>query len=709
MTNCIITDNYAGLDGQQFWYSSVPSHSCFPGAADRGNIDLNPSFASPGCWDPNGTPRDYLDDIWIAGDYHLTESSACIDAGSNLTGVVTDLSGVPRPLDGTSDGISTADMGCYEFNPFGRTLPVLEVNTRRFEFVGDVDGSAPTIQSLLLRNWGSGGLHWQLAENCPWLTVTPRQGQAGVDWTALELSANHTGLKPGDYSCTLEIQSDEAVNSPSRIEVALRVQGPEFGFCPRHLEWTILAGQSPAPVILSVRNHGSGTVHWQLYHDSPWLQISPSQGNLSAAQAERVDVDLDVSGFAPGRYQTSLLVSDDVDEGHEQVVPVIVNVVSQQLHVPQDHPTIQSAIDAAIDGCTVMVADGTYAGPGNRGLRFQGKAIMLQSENGPEHWIIDCEQQDRGFTFTSGEPPEAVLEGVSIINGRPHEAAGGGIHCKGARPTIRNCVIQHCQSTSGAGGGIYCAGNENQVISHCIISHNTADGINGGGGGGGIYIASTARWITVEHCTITHNRAVRREDATVDYYGKGGGIYYVGSYAGAYFRGPLRNCLIAHNQADLNGGGVAIDGYPPQMTNCTIAYNQATEGVGGFHATEDSRLPSTKDTVVNSIVWGNEPNNLSEHPNLCIGYSDIENGWSGDSNLGLDPLFVDPDGDDFHLQSQAGHWDPTRQVWVTDPVTSPCIDAGDPRTDWTVEPQPNGQRINVGAYGGTEEASRSPR
>jgi hypothetical protein len=77
-------------------------------------------------------------------------------------------------------------------------------------------------------------------------------------------------------------------------------------------------------------------VHWQLCHDSLWLQTSQSQGHLSTAQAERVDIDVDVSGFARGCYQTSLVVSDDVDQGHEHVVPVIVNVVGRQLHVPRD-------------------------------------------------------------------------------------------------------------------------------------------------------------------------------------------------------------------------------------------------------------------------------------------------------------------------------------------------------------------------------------
>ena len=62
---------------------------------------------------------------------------------------------------------------------------------------------------------------------------------------------------------------------------------------------------------------------------------------------------------------------------------------------------------------------------------------------------------------------------------------------------------------------------------------------------------------------------------------------------------------------------------------------------------------------------------------------------------------------DYHLCSQAGRWDPSSQTWVQDDIDCPCVDAGDPDWDWTGEIWPHGDRINMGAYGGTPQASMS--
>ena len=58
---------------------------------------------------------------------------------------------------------------------------------------------------------------------------------------------------------------------------------------------------------------------------------------------------------------------------------------------------------------------------------------------------------------------------------------------------------------------------------------------------------------------------------------------------------------------------------------------------------------------------------------------------------------------DVHPHSKAGRW--TESGYVLDRVHSPAIDAGDPLAPFGAEPRPNGKRLNLGRYGGTEEAS----
>lgn len=76
-------------------------------------------------------------------------------------------------------------------------------------------------------------------------------------------------------------------------------------------------------------------------------------------------------------------------------------------------------------------------------------------------------------------------------------------------------------------------------------------------------------------------------------------------------------------------------------------------------------------------------------------------------SLSHDPLFANPDVNDFHVMSRATRFT-NAGTTTNDAVTSPLIDAGSPNCVFTNEPQPNGQRINIGLYGNTAQASTSP-
>ncbi len=106
-------------------------------------------------------------------------------------------------------------------------------------------------------------------------------------------------------------------------------------------------------------------------------------------------------------------------------------------------------------------------------------------------------------------------------------------------------------------------------------------------------------------------------------------------------------------------------------------------------------VETKKPTVIkNNNIWKNAKGNYN---NTSAGVGDIY----------VAPLFADPSKGDFHLKSKTGRWDPKTKKWVKDNVQSPCIDAGDPKADFSKEPTPNGGRVNIGAYGNTKKASKS--
>ena len=78
---------------------------------------------------------------------------------------------------------------------------------------------------------------------------------------------------------------------------------------------------------------------------------------------------------------------------------------------------------------------------------------------------------------------------------------------------------------------------------------------------------------------------------------------------------------------------------------------------------------------------------------------------SDHNSIWLDPEFVDPINNNWHLKSTAGSYEDA--MWTASDLDSPGVDMGDPDSDFSMEPNENGGRINLGAYGGTEQASKS--
>ncbi len=377
------------------------------------------------------------------------------------------------------------------------------------------------------------------------------------------------------------------------------------------------------------------------------------------------------------------------------------------LYVPQDAPTIQQAVDIAKDGDRIIVRDGEYSGPGNRDIRFKGKAVSLASANGPSQCVINCQLQGRGFIFDGGESRSAIVDGFTIVNGQA--PSGSAIYCQDASPTIANCLIRYClalgTSNAGQGGGIYCKGGS-PLIQYCEVLQNEAKSSNAKSGltgyGGGIFLTGDCGAV-IEHCVLGANAADSESG------GKGGGLYVETAAASVAKVPTIRNCLFYGNMAGNSGGAIACVDARPSIHLCTIANN--TSGLAGAALSVVlTRQGSGTLSLENSIIWGNTPTEIAEDGAqgvLVARYCDVRGGWPGPGNIEGDPCFASPSSKDYHLLSLAGRWDPIiAGGWVHDSLTSPCVDAGDPGAGAGAEPTPNGNRVNLGCYGGTVEASK---
>jgi len=412
---------------------------------------------------------------------------------------------------------------------------------------------------------------------------------------------------------------------------------------------------------------------------------------------------------------------------------------SATIRVPRDFATIQGAIDSASNGDIVEVSAGTYTGDGNLDIDFQGKAITVRSEAGPNRTTIDCTGHEghRGFYFHRGERPSSVLRGFTIIgavvpgseisldsgswSSSPTNPVGGGIYCEFSSPSIINCVIKQCSAELG--GGIGAVGGAPEIID-CTIEQCQAGGlgtaVSGGYGAGiGLIRGSDAK---IVNCTVNRNVGYYNSYGAGVYCwqsrallancdisfnnaqgnNNGGGIYCGGSSTNVV----LEQCIISNNTAEAGGGIFASSPAYVRVTNCTIADNSLSSSQmsigGGIHSA------GSNIAIRNSIVWYNDGKAvLLNNPasNSPVLYSNIEGYYPGQGNIDTNPLFASAAGTDYHLRSVLGRY--YNGQWVTDQDNSPCIDAGDPQDPVGSEPFPNGNRINMGAYGGTPEASKS--
>ena len=277
------------------------------------------------------------------------------------------------------------------------------------------------------------------------------------------------------------------------------------------------------------------------------------------------------------------------------------------ISVPGDYPTIQEAVDAAVDGDTVLVKHGTYTGSGDASIPvvdMKGKAIELVGEPKRAGKVyIDGQNQRPCLVCASGENADTVIDLVECINGLAEK--GGALYCLGS-PTITNCAFRDSSGTV-SGGGVYIEGGS-PSMTDCEVTGNSSP-FGGGfylidsnatmtGGligansasnrGGGLRIYRSSPELT--NVTIQGNWAVR------------GGAAHTQEDSVPVFDG----CLISDNMADSLGGGLAASYNSPAVyRGCTFTGNEATGNNGGQGSGGAIYSDSSPVVVENCLIEGN--------------------------------------------------------------------------------------------------------
>lgn len=357
---------------------------------------------------------------------------------------------------------------------------------------------------------------------------------------------------------------------------------------------------------------------------------------------------------------------------------------------------------------------------GNQALGPQGGGAFHSSE-GSSLDLIDCRFANNYAKIYGGclhlpsthaffRAANCVFSGNIVTNGA--DSYGGALHCLNLTNTVNGTVFcgnqaQGLWATAGAGRGSFSFAN-------CTFAGNRSQKT------GGVFWNSS---VLLENCTVTRN------------YAYDGGAFYVDNKVRPY----LTNCIVWSNTAshyghefyhsaststvvftDIHGGwngsrvyntagGAVIDGGGNLNTNPVFADTEtgAWEAVSPYDAFNGATVLTDADKAwpINAHAGKTVNPDTAQSLEFYV----LSNTATQLVLLGnVTTIAAAADAYaiyDLHLQSKRGRWTPLG--FVQDSVNSPCLDAGDPASPFANEPKPNGSRINLGAFGNTDQASLS--
>jgi predicted outer membrane repeat protein len=366
------------------------------------------------------------------------------------------------------------------------------------------------------------------------------------------------------------------------------------------------------------------------------------------------------------------------------------------IHVPDDQPTIESGLEAASAGDTVLVACGTYY---EHAINLKS-GVALMSETGEADCVtVDAEYADRVFRC-EGADDSTSLSGFTAIHGDPQadNLGGGGMYCVDSDLSIENCVFAWNKASRGA--GMRCDSGSSPKIAGCVFLENNEPPGAGYGGGMECSPGSSPTLTDVDFvgnfvqdsgggmwCETSSPLLIRVRFVDNWAYQEDGGGMYCGEYAtptlidveftgnrgfdggGLYAAGcpffEISGCTFFNNTADSRGGAIRLDGgSSPLLMGTTIVGNKANHGSGIFCQTDSH--PQLSNCIVAFGETGDAAHcfpdaGCSITLTCCDVYGNEGGDWigciadqsGGSGNLSEDPLFCDLPGRDLALRGDS--------------------------------------------------------
>ncbi|MBL7131354.1 MAG: right-handed parallel beta-helix repeat-containing protein [Candidatus Omnitrophica bacterium] len=439
--------------------------------------------------------------------------------------------------------------------------------------------------------------------------------------------------------------------------------GPEL-FRPR----VIWVSTEPSVELIWEQEESPDFSYYRIYRTTPeeapncWTLISGDITDTTFVDDSVNELESRIYYYRLHTYYTS---EDDstYSDAEKAVLTIYVDVNSSSpiesgsREDPFKH--LGAAIKHSTVGTKLYVAQGCYHNSDANLHMWNKDGLILEGGYEPTNWTRDIQANETIIDGTGLEGWNVVnfsnvsgstIDGFTVTGANMQEYSFAISLWQASLITIRNCNV----TANSFGIGIW--GNSSVIIRNCTISGNLRDGIR-------VDNNSSAE---IQDCVISQNGSD----------GYGAGIEYSTDSSGI-----IKNNCIFNNS---HSGVACYESSDVSIENNTIVANG---GNGGIQCQNNS-----SPVIKNNIIVGN--NSGPGHFGICcygnsypdISYNDVfdnddanyQGCSAGIGDISQDPLFVDPDNDNYHLQE-----------------TSPCIDAGDPDPQYN---DPDGTRNDMGAY-----------